>query len=171
MGERVLKRSPRTRQRPRARRSSSADAARLRPCITPDDSNRRRSRKFVSVSIRGKPWKLFASIRQCQHLSRAHTNCNKGQRADQWHLKNRAASSARPRGSRPARVGKSVAATSERDAAADAPAEDEADRQRERHDDARVPARAHEACFHSLSSGKIFVRTPKRLGHRLGGGR
>ena len=68
--------------------------------------------------------------------------------ADQWHLKNRAESSARPRG-RPARVGKSVAATSERDAAADAPADDEADRQRERHDDARVPARAHEACFHS----------------------
>ena len=97
--------------------------------------------------------------------------CNIRQRADQWHLKNRAASSARPRGSRPARVGKSVAATSERDAAADAPADDEADRQRERHDDARVPARAHEACFHSLSSGKIFVRTPKRLGHRLGGGR
>ena len=66
--------------------------------------------------------------------------CNIRQRADQWHLKNRAASSARPRGSRPARVGKSVAATSERDAAADAPADDEADRQRERHDDARVPA-------------------------------
>ena len=77
--------------------------------------------------------------------------CNIRQRADQWHLKNRAASSARPRGSRPARVGKSVAATSERDAAADAPADDDADRQRERHDDARVPARAHEACFHSLS--------------------
>ncbi len=47
------------------------------------------------------------------------------------------------------RAWESVAATSERDAAADAPADDEADHQRERHDDARVPARAHEACFHS----------------------
>ena len=38
------------------------------------------------------------------------------------------------------RVGKSVAATSERDAAADAHADDEADRQRERHDDGRAIA-------------------------------
>ena len=50
LGDRVLKRQ-RTRPRPRARRSSSADAARLRPCITPDDSNRRRSRTLRSILL------------------------------------------------------------------------------------------------------------------------
>ena len=66
------------------------------------------------------------------------------------------------------RVGKSVAATSERDAAADAHADDEADRQRERHDDARVPAHAaHEREFERVTAAHEVLLILSAMGKSL----